>query len=315
MRRIFFLFPALLLFALPCSATPASNISMGATILASNYVTIPAQTVTIYADAILYDKDDNKIINEPVPPPVQINIDLPDISGGTGQETDPFDYSVDFVFPPAWLFGGQYWTITQDEAVIAADTFYVWDGNTLLYYGSLNNVFYEPAWGSIRMYNGNLILSVGDYCTGWGSTGPDNDDCILARIAMQIAEGALDHEYQLHMTTHIVESSDQQIWMYIQGNYNSPEISKGNAAVSGAVAAADGVAGDLAAGANQMRGATAAAKPYIDGAMQLIRNVAANFADTFGGEWINTLLAPVGGILILVFGVVIFTKIFRKAGD
>lgn len=298
----FVLLLAGLVLALPCSA--------------ADPVTIPAQTITIYADAILYDQDDNKIINAPVPPPVQINIDLPDISGGTGQETAPFDYTVDFVFPPAWLFGGQYWTITQDEAIIVADTFYVWDGNTLLYYGSLNDVFYAPAWGSIRMYNGNLILSVGDYCPGWSSTGPDNDDCILAQIAIQIAEsGALDHEYQLHMTTHIVESSDQQIWMYIQGNYNSPEISKGNAAVSGAVAAADGVAGDLAAGASQMRGATAAAKPYIDSAMLLIRTVAANFTNTFGGEWINILLAPIGGILILVFGVVIFTKIFRKAGD
>lgn len=319
----FWLFPALLLarisscmLALPCSATPASNISMGATIIASNDVTIPAQTVTIYANAYLYDKADNKIINAPVPPPVQINIELPDISGGTGQATDPFDYAVDFIFPPAWLVGGQYWTITQEEAVIAADTFYVWAGDTLLYYGPLNDVFYAPAWGSMRIYDGMLILSVGDYCTGWGSTGPDNDDCILAQIAIQIAEsGALDHEYQLHMTTHIVESSDQMIWMYIQGDYNSPEISKGNAAVAGAVSAANGVAGDLAAGANQMRGATAAAKPYIDSAMQLIRNVAANFADTFGGEWINTLLAPIGGILILVFGVVIFTKIFRKAGD
>lgn len=302
MRRICALIPALLLFALPCSA--------------AELVTIPAQTVTIYADAILYDQDDNKIKNAPVPPPVQINIDLPDISGGTGQETDPFDYSVEFVFPPAWLTGGQYWTITQDEAVIAADTFYAWDGDTLLYYGHLNDVFYAPAWGSMRMYNGNLILSVGDYCLGWGSTGPDNDDCILAQIAMQIAEsGSLGHDYQLHMTTHIVESSDQQIWFYIQGDYNSPEISKGNAAVSGAVAAADGVAGDLAAGASKMRGATAAAKPYIDSAMHLIRNVAGNFGETFGGEWINILLAPIGGILILVFGVVIFTKIFRKAGD
>ena len=304
MRRIFSifsLFPALLLIlaALPCSAAE-----------------IPAQTVTIYADAILYDQDDNKLTNAAVPPQVQIDIHLPPISGGTGQETDPFDYSVDFVFPPAWLTGGNYWTITQDEDVIKQDTFYIWDGSTQLYYGHLNEVFYDPAWGTMRIYNGNLQLSVGDRCTGWGSTGPDNDDCILAQIAIQIAEsGALDHDYQLHMTTHIVESSDQQIWMYIQGEYNSPEISKGNAAVSGAVAAADGVAGDLAAGAGQMRGAIAAAKPYIDGAMALIRNVASNFADTFGGEWINTLLAPIGGILILVFGVVIFTKIFRKAGD
>ena len=115
----FLLFPALLLalisgpvLALPCSATPASNINMFTTIIASNDVTIPAQTVTIYADAYLYDKDDNKIIDAPVPPPVQINIDLPDISGGTEQATDPFDYSVDFIFPPAWLVGGQYWTIT-----------------------------------------------------------------------------------------------------------------------------------------------------------------------------------------------------------
>lgn len=316
MRCLIALIPVLLLCALPCSATPASNISMGATIIASNDVTIPAQTVTIYADAILYDPADNKLKNAPVPPPVQINIDLPDISGGTGQATEPFDYTVDFVFSPAWLLDGQYWTITQDEAVIAADTFYIWAGDTLLYYGQLNDVFYAPAWGSIRMYGGNLILSVGDNCLGWSSTGPDNDDCILAQIAIQIAEsGALDHEYQLHMTTHIVESSDEQIWMYIQGNYNSPEISKGNAAVGGAVSAANGVAGDLAAGASQMRGATAAAKPYIDGAMQLISNVAAKFTDTFGGDWINTLLAPIGGILILVFGVVIFTKIFRKAGD
>lgn len=303
-KRIFAIIPALILFATPASAS------------ASNDVTIPAQTITIYADAYLYDKDDKKIIDELVPPPVQINIDLPEISGGTGQETAPFDYTVDFIFPPAWLVGGQYWTITQDEAIIAADTFYVWDENNLLYYGSLNDVFYAPAWGSMRIYDGNLILSVGDYCPGWGNTGPDNDDCILAQIAIQIAEsGVLDHEYQLHMTTHIVESSDKQIWMYIQGDYNSPEISKGNAAVSGAVSAANGVAGDLAAGASQMRGATANAKPYIDSAMQLISNVAANFNDTFGGEWINTLLAPVGGILILVFGVVIFTKIFRKAGD
>lgn len=291
-----------LVLALPCSA--------------ADPVTIPAQTVTIYAYAYLYDKDDYKIIDTPVPPPVQINIELPDISGNIGQETAPFDYSVDFIFPPAWLVGGQYWTITQDEAVIAADTFYVWDGDTLLYYGQLNDVFYAPAWGSIRMYNNNLILSVGDYCPGWSSTGPDNDDCILAHIAIQIASsGDLGHEYQLHMTTHIVESSDQQIWMYIQGNHNSPEISKGNEAVAGAVSAANGVAGDLAAGANQMRGATAAAKPYIDSAMQLIRNVAANFTGTFGGDWINTLLSPIGGILILVFGIVIFTKIFRKAGD
>jgi len=319
LRRIYALIPALLLFALPCSATPASNISMGATIIASNSndVTIPAQTVTIYANAILYDMDDNKLINAPVPPPVQININLPDISGGTGQETAPFDYTVDFIFPPAWLFGGQYWTITQEQDVIVADTFYVWAGDTLIYYGSLNAVFYAPAWGSVRTYDNKLILSVGDYCTGWGVTGPDNDDCILATIAMGIIENfsSLEHEYQLHMNTHIVDSSDQQIWMYIQGDYNSPEISKGNAALDGAVSAANGVAGDLAAGANQMRGATAAAKPYIDGAMQLISNVAANFADTFGGEWINTLLAPIGGILILVFGVVIFTKIFRKAGD
>ncbi len=277
--------------------------------------TIHAQTITIYADAILYDDDDNKLINAAIPPQVQIDIHLPDIYGGTGQDTEPFDYSVDFIFPPAWLVAGQYWTITQDENVLKADTFYIWQGSTQIYYGSLNKVFYDPAWGSFRTYNGKLQINVGDRCTGWTASGSENDDCILAQVAIAIAEGSDRDEYQMHMNTHLVSSADEQIWMYIQGDYNSPEISKGNAAVSGAVSAADGVAGDLAAGASQMRGATAAAKPYIDGAMQLIRNVAANFADTFGGEWINTLLAPIGGILILVFGVLIFTKIFRKAGD
>lgn len=142
------------------------------------------------------------------------------------------------------------------------------------------------------------------------------NDWTPSNVYYQIWDNLNDYDGWIYINVETVKSTDDQIFEYLTGNYNSPDISIGNEDIGQALTALESVEEYLGYGQSFMDQKMSEANGHIERSLPDLRNSLNRMLD-FLGTSLNPLFQneTLIAIISITLMSIIIIAILRKAGD